>query len=90
MLSPTTSDLLPNSGQMAFLRRMSQDDEFRATLEVDPQKALAEYGLHVDPQDLPAVVTLPSQVELQAGLSYLASSEEDEKWQTRWVLYLGA
>ncbi len=91
MLSPATSDSLPSGGQIAFLRRMTHDDEFRSTLEADPQKALAEYGLHIDPQELPAVVSLPSKPAIQASLSCLENSGDDESelFRAMWMGFLG-
>ncbi len=61
MLNPTSTshENISGGGQMAFLRRLTQDDRFRATLEADPQASLAEYGLNVDPGQLPSKVTLP-------------------------------
>ena len=67
MMSPATTDLSPfaSSGQLAFLRRLADDDCFRAEVEVDPQAKLAEYGLHIDPADLPAEVRLPPKQAVQ-------------------------
>ena len=76
MLSPanTSPDALPSDGQLAFLRRITHDDLFRSVLEADPHRALAEYGLHLDPQAIPSRVELPSKRTL---CDYLEESGED-------------
>lgn len=70
MMSPvsTNRNSLPEGGQLAFFRRIAHDGRFRAKLETDPRAALAEYGLHVDPQDTPERVSLPGLEELGEGL----------------------
>lgn len=70
MLSPasTNPDSLTSGGQLAFLRRITRDDQFRAKLENHPQAAMAEYGLKIEPEALPASVTLPGMASLREGL----------------------
>ncbi len=76
MLSPasTNHDSLSSGGQRSFLRRITHDDEFRASLESDPQTALAEYGLQVDSQSLPTSVALPDKATLSALLDEIGKS----------------
>ena len=90
MLSQTISKDLSSSGQMAFLRRITQDDGFRSALEADPQAALAEYGLHVDPNEIPSEVTLPNRPEILGRLSCFENSGDDESMQQmKWFGFLG-
>ena len=88
MLNPVSDyqSSRPSGGQLAFLRRVSRDDSFRADLEADPQAALAEYGLHVDPATIPARVALPDE---NAILDVLGG-EESEGPLLEWAGWLGA
>ena len=68
MLSPaSTFDDSFASGHGAFLHRAAHDPQFRAALEADPQTALAEYGLSVDPEQIPSEVTLPNAENILAS-----------------------
>ncbi len=87
MMSPVTFDSSSSSsgGQLAFLHRIADDDHFRAEVEADPRGKLAEFGLHVEPQDLPSHVTLPEKEVLQKG-TVLADSLP---FGSRWFGFLG-
>ncbi|MEM7585912.1 MAG: NHLP-related RiPP peptide [Acidobacteriota bacterium] len=84
--SPSTSTL--NGGQLALLNRVAYDDAFRAELEANPQAALAQLGLDVDPSVIPDKVTLPSE---EAMASHLSCDEADS-WYNKlrhWIGFLG-
>ena len=78
----------PASGQIAFLRRVTQDDQFRTRLEADPQSALAEYGLEIGARNLPAQVTLPRRDAMLEAIGDLAE-DQDRDPRTRWIGFLG-
>ena len=86
MLSPasTSHDSPSTGGQLAFLRRITHDGEFRARVESDPQTALDEYGLHVDPEDVPTKVTLPRG---EALLEILIDVEDDSGFDGIWEMW---
>lgn len=86
MMSPAVTDLssVPSGGQLAFLRRVASDDQFRAEVEADPQAKLAEFGLHIAEDDLPTRVTLPGKSAL--GDSVLEASSGPP---LRWNGFLG-
>ena len=86
MMSPATTDLFASNSQRAFLRRIADDDKFRAEVEADPRARLAELGLQIDLGDLPAQVTLPSK---QALKSNSALAESFWPWSQRWYGFLG-
>ncbi len=87
-LSSSQSDSFSNEGQLAFLSRVAHDDRFRAELEADPQAALAQYGLDVDPSQIPSEVTLPSEEAIEGYLSYRADSLLD-MLSRYWVGFIG-
>ncbi len=76
MLSPaSTIDDSVSSGHGAFLHRAAHDPQFRAALEANPQAALAEFGMNVDPEQIPSQVTIPSAERI---LDMLIDVEEDK------------
>ncbi len=84
MLSPASihHDELSRGHYRAFLHRAAHDPGFLAALEADPQAALAEYDLSVDPEQIPSKVTPPSEESL---LDVLIDVEDDEKQRVnRW------
>lgn len=42
-----------------FLKRLSEDDAFRADYEKDPIKVLAEYGIEIGSEHVPEGITAP-------------------------------
>ncbi len=70
----TDHDSLSRGDHSAFLRRAAHDPRFRASLEADAQAALAEYGLSVDPEQIPTRVTIPSA---ESMLDILIDVEDD-------------
>ena len=88
MLSPANTNLstVPSGGQLAFLRRIAEDDQFRAEVEADPQAKLAEFGLQIDRGHLPAQVTLP-ETEALTSSPVLAGSVWP--FSQRWFGFLG-
>lgn len=71
-------------GQLAFLQRIAHDDQFRADVEADPQAKLAEFGLHIDREDLPAHVALPGKDVVRESVLGLAGPAH-----MRWFGLLG-
>ena len=53
----------------AFILRLSSDDEFRASLEKDPHRVLAEHRVLIPPRGVPIQVHLPGKEELQDTLA---------------------
>lgn len=51
----------------ALLDRLSHDDAFREHVLGDPQAALQQYGLEVDPAALTQARKLPSKEELKSS-----------------------
>ena len=84
MTRPSTS---PSEGQLAFLHRIAHDDRFRAEVEADPGAKLAEFGLRVDPENLPSEVRLPSKQAIRDS-GVLADSTFFE-WLQKWFGLLG-
>ncbi len=82
----STQHATPASGQLAFLRRVTQNDDFRAQLEADPETALAEFGLELDPAEVPARVSLPATETIREGLEYFPPTDPR---LPRWVGFLG-
>ena len=66
MLSPASIDRDSSYGSehYAFLQRAAHDSQFRAALEENPRAALAEFGLHLDPEQIPSQVTLPNAANI--------------------------
>ena len=60
-----------SSDSLALLRRIAQDDQFRAKLESNPQAALATYGVEIDPSSVPQKVTLPGKAATRESLEDL-------------------
>ncbi len=90
MLDSTSTKQPSNSGQLAFLRRVSEDDRFRAELVSDPQAALAQFGLQVDPAQIPESVCIPQQAALQDLFDDLEGSETDAAPQEKWRGFFGS
>lgn len=90
MLNPASThyDRLPSGGQLAFLRRVARDEDFRAALEADPGAALAEYGLEVDAKDVPRNVRLPKEEAILDILIY--SGDDQSRQDTGWFGLLGS
>lgn len=62
-----------------FLKKLAYDDDFRAALEADPQKVLAEHAVDLEPGHLPDRVQLPPKEELQKSFdSLLAQAESND------------
>lgn len=79
----TSHSSFSGSGQAAFLRRLAVDDNFRTELQVDPQAALAEYGLDVDTAQLPRTVVLPKEEALKGAVEGMKCSwipNDDLNW----------
>ena len=88
MLSPvSTSYESTGEGHLAFLRA-TQDDRFRAALEADPQAALAEYGLSVDPDEIPSNVTLPNAESILDTLIDI-DDESADRMRKPWFGFFG-
>lgn len=51
-----------------FVRRLADDDEFRARLEKDPKGVLWDYGVEVSPELIPATVELPPKADVRRML----------------------
>ena len=51
-----------------LLTALSQDDDARARFQQDPAAVLEEYGIEVDPGEIPSEVSLPSKEDIQAML----------------------
>ena len=88
MMNQASTSQSSNSagGQAAFLRRVTADDRFRAQLEADPQAALAAFGLHVDSEQLPSEVNVPSAESILDILIDVESdgSDVDRLERPRW------
>ncbi len=79
MMSPANAtDDSPSQGHGAFLHRAAHDPLFRTALETDPQAALAEYGLSVDPEQIPSQVTLPGLESLRHFVSPEDAKDPDD------------
>ncbi|MEL7061041.1 MAG: NHLP-related RiPP peptide [Acidobacteriota bacterium] len=55
--TPSSSASVP----VDLLRRLAEDDAFRAQVEADPIAAFASMGVHLDPADVPQEITLPKR-----------------------------
>ncbi len=86
-LTSTHSDSLSRDHD-AFLHRVASDPRFRTALEADPQAALAECGLHVDPEQVPSKVTIPSAESILDVLGEDADAEE-KRSIFPWIPLLG-
>jgi len=64
---------------MGLLRRMADDDRFRAEVERDPVAALARHGVQLDPRHLPEQVALPTREALQSFLEETSDSDGTAK-----------
>lgn len=60
-------ETLVSSDIDTVLDKLSRDDAFRAWILDDPSAALDSIGVHIDPQDLPAVRSLPSKEVIMAA-----------------------
>ncbi len=76
-------------GHLAFMRRVTQDDRFRAALEADPRAALAEYGLNVDSKQIPSKVTVPTEESIQGVMSSIEDETADKILEPKWVGFIG-
>lgn len=61
-----------------LLDRLGSDPDFREKLLGDPQAALAEHGIQVDPTKIPQVRALPSMQEFKANREAYRSKLMDE------------
>lgn len=71
------------SGQSAFLRRLTLDDEFRARLLANPRATLGEYGVRVEAHQLPEHVVLPEKeefLEVLDDLDAVAPLQKELRW----------
>ena len=60
------SSATPTSAQLdQILSRLGSDDAYREKFIGDPVGAFSEYGIAVDPSEVPAVRTLPSKDALR-------------------------
>ncbi len=85
MLSPasTTSDSF-SRGHGAFLHRAAHDPLFRTALEADPQAALAEFGLSVDPEQIPSSVSIPNAHSILDVLVDVEDDKDDDRTHWPW------
>ncbi len=92
MLSPvsTSRENFSREGQVAFLRRVTEDDSFRSALEADPRATLAMYGLHVDSEQIPSKVRLPNQNGILDALIEVEDEDEDRIRDTIWWGFAGS
>ena len=75
-MSAATATITSSVNQGAeFLRRVAQDDTFRARFEARPDETLREYGIFLA-EGLPTSVTLPSKQDAQRALAQLVASAE--------------
>ena len=88
MLNQTSTSQNNHSarGQMAFLRRVTEDDRFRSALEADAQAALAEFGLSVDSEQIPSKVEIPSP---ESVLDVLIDAEDSDPESAREAFWYG-
>ena len=59
-----------------FVRRLAADARLRAALAADPATTLACHGIYVDPEKIPAVVSLPGPDALEGVLRIHATGED--------------
>lgn len=55
----------PSADAQILLDRLAEDDTLRRRLESRPLEVLAEHGLEIAPEAVPAVVKLPSKAHLR-------------------------
>lgn len=55
----------PSTDAQTLLDRLAEDDTLRRRLESRPLEVLAEHGLEVAPEAVPAFVRLPSKAQLR-------------------------
>lgn len=72
-----------------LLSRLVQDEDFRAEMAANPLAALAEHGVHLDPQDLPAFVKLPAGESLHFLLDAEDGASDASQIRTEWFGLLG-
>ena len=93
MLSQASTSQISHSaeGHLAFLRRVTADDQFRAQLEADPQAAMAAFGLQLDSDQIPSTILIPSSESI---LDILIDAEDgtdaEDRAANRWYGFLGA
>lgn len=58
-----------DTSSATFLAQLASDANLRAAVKSDPVATLAQFGIDVDPADVPSTVELPSAEETR---SYLA------------------
>ena len=57
---------------ISFLNKLGTDDEFRASVESNPTKALTSYGISIE--GLPATITLPPKEKIVSALDSAGAS----------------
>ena len=57
---------LDSSRAGEFIQRLATDTGYRDLLEENPEAALAEVGIQVSPELIPAQIELPSQQQVEA------------------------
>ena len=62
------------SSILAFLERLSVDDDFREQVVASPEDKLNEYEIAFEPDDIPKLVNLPSKEVMQARLAEFAEA----------------
>ncbi len=90
MLSPASNQDMSSRGHYrAFLHRAAHDPRFLDALEADPQAALAEFGLSVDSEQIPARVTPPSAESiLDVLIDVEAEDKRREPTDIKWFGFL--
>ncbi len=73
MTNESVHTTLPQQN-LAFLRLVAHDDQFRQQLQANPATVLAKFGLSTS--DVPQRVTLPGKDVLQSSLQHLAGDDE--------------
>ena len=74
-----------------FLRQLAEDDDLRASVEADPATELANRGIAISPELLPAQVKLASKEQMQELLTLLGDDPADKFGRPRgeaWLFHL--
>jgi hypothetical protein len=74
-----------------FLRELAEDDDLRARLEADPGSELANRGIVIPPQLLPAQARLASKAQIEDLLHSMGDDPDDKFGRPKgeaWLFHL--
>jgi hypothetical protein len=87
----TITVAMSRDGAYDFLKQLAEDDDVRASVEADPATELANRGITISPELLPAQVKLASKEQMQELLVLLGDDPADKFGRPRgeaWLFHL--